>query len=374
MNFTSARMIPRMMICLAVSVAALLILAFPTAAQKNMEITDQAGRKVSLPADPQRIVCLGPGCLRLVVYLGAQGKVVGIESMEKRFPGGRPYYLAYPDLGKLPTVSPGGPAGINKKPDLDSLLAVNPQVVFVTYMQGELADQVQALLGVPVVVLSYGPFASFDPQVVCRSLGLLGEILGRQARAAELTAFFDRVQADLVKRSAVSGARAKAYVGGIGFKGAHGLESTDAEYVPFRWLHTDNLAAGPGRKAHVFLDKEELLRLDPEVIFVDGGGLVLVSGDYAKNPKYYDSLGAFRSGRVHLLHPFNWYTTNLGTMLADSYAMGKVLHPKGFVDVDPAAKADEIYTFLLGRPVHAAMVKSYGPLGGKPPFLEQAKP
>ena len=93
---------------------------------------------------------------------------------------------------------------------------------------------------------------------------------------------------------------------------------------PFRWLNTDNLAAGPGRKAHVFLDKEELLRLDPEVIFVDGGGLVLVSGDYAKNPKYYDSLGAFRSGRVHLLHPFNWYTTNLGTMLADSYAMGKV--------------------------------------------------
>lgn len=373
MNSKSARMIPRILLCLAAA-AALFISALPAAAQATREITDQAGRKVRLPADPQRIVCLGPGCLRLIVYLGARDKVVGIESMEKRFPGGRPYYLAHPDLGKLPTVSPGGPAGINKKPDLDSLMAVRPQVVFITYMHAEMANQVQELLGVPVVVLSYGPFASFAPEAVYKSLSIAGDILGKEQRAAELTAFFEKVQADLVKRSAASGKRARAYVGGIGFKGAHGLESSDADYVPFRWLHTDNLAAGQGRKNHVFLDKEELLRLDPEVIFIDGGGLALVGGDYAKNPQYYTSLRAFRSDRVYVLHPFNWYTTNLGTMLADSYAMGRVLHPDGFQDVDPAAKADEMYTFLVGRPVHAAMVESYGALGGKPPFLKESKP
>ena len=60
----------------------------------RLEIVDTAGRKVTVPADPDRIVCLGPGCLRLIVYLQALDKVVGVEKMERRM-GGRPYYLAH---------------------------------------------------------------------------------------------------------------------------------------------------------------------------------------------------------------------------------------------------------------------------------------
>jgi iron complex transport system substrate-binding protein len=347
--------------------ASLLCQAAPAADTRT--IVDQTGRKVMVPANPSRVVCLGPGCLRLIVYLQAQDMVVGIEDMEKRFPDGRPYYLAYPELGKLPTISPGGPTGINKKPDLEGVLSVQPQVVFITYMQGPLADQVQSLLGVPVVVLSYGPFASFAPKVVYESLRLAGDILGKKARAEELVAFFDKAQADLTKRSTASGKRPKAYVGGIGFKGTQGIESSDAEYVPFRWLSTDNMAGGPGKKGHVFLDKENLLKMDPPVIFIDGGGLSLIEADYAKRPDYYGSMSAFRNGQVYVLHPFNWYTTNLGTMLADSYTMGKVLHPESFADVDPTVKVDQIYKFLMGKPVHAAMVKQYGQLGDKPGFL-----
>ncbi len=32
--------------------------------------------------------------------------------------------------------------------------------------------------------------------------------------------------------------------------------------------------------------------------------------------------------------------------------MGKVLYPDRFKDVNPEKKADEIYTFLVGKPVY----------------------
>ncbi|MDO5846275.1 MAG: iron ABC transporter substrate-binding protein, partial [Methanocorpusculum sp.] len=34
------------------------------------------------------------------------------------------------------------------------------------------------------------------------------------------------------------------------------------------------------------------------------------------------------------------------------YYIGKLLYPEQFADIDPAKKADEIYTFLDGAPVY----------------------
>jgi len=350
----------------------LLALAAPAAAADTLSLTDLAGRQVRVPANPQRIVCLGPGCLRLIVYLQAQDKVAGIEGLEKRWPGGRPYYEAHPELGKLPTITPGGVPGINNLPDLEGVLKVRPQVVFVTYMQKDKAQRMQNLLGIPVVVLSYGPFASFD-KVIYDSLRLAGRILGKGKRAQAVVDYLEAQQKELARRGAAVGKGPGAYVGGIGFKGAHGLESTDPNYLPFRWVGANNLAARLAKSGHLMVDKEKLLALNPAYIFLDGGGLILVAADYAKHPAFYRNLRAFQKRRVYLLFPFNWYTTNLGTALADAYAIGKVLQPKAFVDVDPPAKADEIYTFLNGKPVYASMAKRYGPLGGEPPFLSGDK-
>ncbi|BEQ14602.1 iron ABC transporter substrate-binding protein [Desulfoferula mesophila] len=360
----------RLFICI---LAGLMLLTLPSLARAadTLQITDMTGRKVSVPLNPSRIVCLGPGCLRLIVYLKAQDKVVGIEAFEKRFPGGRPYYYATPALGKLPAITPGGVPAINNLPDLEGVLKVRPQVVFATYLQKAKADQLQSLLNIPVVVLSYGPFASFD-KVVLDSILLAGRILGKDQRAQEVVKRLEGWQADLGRRGQEAKRHAGAYVGGIGFKGTHGLESTDPNYLPLRWVGAKNLAATQGKTGHLMLDKEQLLGLNPEYVFVDGGGLALVAADYDKKPEFYKNLRAFQEGKVYLLHPFNWYTTNLGTALADSYAIGKILEPEAFQDVNPAAKADEIYVFLVGKPVYATMAKRYGPLGSTPSFLKKA--
>jgi hypothetical protein len=86
------------------------------------------------------------------------------------------------------------------------------------------------------------------------------------------------------------------------------------------------------------------LTLDPDIIFIDAAGLPLVADDVARNSGFYKGLKAFSRRRVYILHPFNWYTTNIDTALADAYAMGKILYGKQFEDIYPERKADEIYT------------------------------
>lgn len=59
-------------------------LLVPGASAGSLQVTDMAERQVTVPDDPERIICLGPGTLRLIVYLQAESKVVGVEAMEKR--------------------------------------------------------------------------------------------------------------------------------------------------------------------------------------------------------------------------------------------------------------------------------------------------
>lgn len=350
-----------------------LLLSLSVAAARTVTITDAAGRPVSAPKDPKRIVCIGPGALRLIVYLQAENKVVGVEDMEKANPGGRPYWLAHPELSKLPRCGPGGPSGINKKPDLEAVLSLSPEVIFITYMEEGLADEVEQTLGIPVVVLSYGKFATFDDGVF-DSIRIAGTVLGRENRARSVIDYINGLRDELIRRgeSFPEEKKPSVYVGGIGYKGAYGIESTEQHYIPFDWVGTKNLAEQTAASvgSHVFMDKEMLLKLNPEVIFIDGGGLDLTREDYRKKPEYYNALSAFAAKRVYTLHPFNWYTTNIGTALCDAFAIGKILYPDAYRDIDPEKKADEIYTFLVGTPVYEAMKKNYGKIGQTAPFIQ----
>ncbi|ABA90291.1 metal ABC transporter, periplasmic metal-binding protein, HemV-2 family [Syntrophotalea carbinolica DSM 2380] len=353
--------------------AGFLVLSSHCMAARTLRVTDMAGRQVTVPFDPERIVCIGPGALRLMVYLQAASKIAGVEDMEKMNPGGRPYWIAHPELSMLPRCGPGGPAGINKKPDLEALLAVRPQVIFATYMDASLADEVQRTLNIPLIVLNYGALATFD-EAVYDAMRIAGKILNREKRAEEVVSYIESLREDLRMRTRdiPEDTKPTVYIGGIGYRGAHGIESTEQRYIPFDWVGADNVAKKVTARigSHVAMDKEILLKLNPEVVFIDGGGLSRVREDYRKKPEFYHALKAFSTRRVYTLHPFNWYTTNIGTALADAYAIGKILYEKPFKDIDSQHKADEIYTFLVGKPVYASMQKDYGPIGQTAPFLK----
>lgn len=67
-----------------------------------------------------------------------------------------------------------------------------------------------------------------------------------------------------------------------------------------------------------------------------------------------------RAGELYAFLPYNAYTTNIETAIADAYFIGKTLYPDRFVDIDPAAKADEVHRALLGTGVYRQTVDTYG--------------
>ncbi|AEF97067.1 iron ABC transporter substrate-binding protein [Methanotorris igneus] len=327
---------------------------------EKIKITDMLGREVEVPKEVNRIVAIGPGCLRLITYLNATDKVVGVEDSEKKWSiYGRPYRIAHPEFANLPTI---GKAGPNPKPYPEEIIKVNPDVIFACYITKEQADDLQQKTGIPVVVLSYGRLATFNNKDLFKSIELAGKILGKEERAEEVIKFIKDCLTDLNNRTSdiPDSKKPKVYVGGIGFKGMHGIESTSCNYPPFMAVNAKNVVDELNQSSHVFINKEQLLKWDPDIIFIDEGGLKLVIEDYKKNPDYYNSLKAFKNGNVYGLLPYNFYTTNVGTALADAYFIGKVIYPDRFEDIDPEKKADEIYTFLVGKPVYSVMKEKLG--------------
>ena len=109
----------------------------------------------------------------------------------------------------------------------------------------------------------------------------------------------------------------------------------------------------------VTVAKEKLLQWDPQVLFLDLSTLQLegeASGLWqVRNDSALQTLSGVQKRKVYGLLPYNWYTKNYGSILSNAYFIGKVLYPDRFGDVQPAAKADEIYEFLVGRPVFDQM-------------------
>lgn len=322
-------------------------------------VTDLVGRTVEVDAPVEKVAAIGPGALRLVCYTGDASKVVGIENMEKQYSTGRPYILANPELLDLQVIGQGGP---DSTPDPEMLMNVDPDVIFVAYLvDSSKADELQSKTGIPVVVLSYGQLGTFDEEVLT-SIELVGQITGSQERAGEVVEYLNECQADLQDRTAdiPDSEKPTVYAGGLGMKGTHGIESTSGDFPPFTSINAKNVVDETGTDGSVMIDKEQLLEWNPDFIFIDESGLGMVKEDYAANPSFYDSLSAAKDGSLYGYLPYNYYTTNIGTALADSYFMGKTIYPDAFQDIDPPEKADEIYQFLVGKPLYERMAEDFG--------------
>jgi iron complex transport system substrate-binding protein len=342
------------------------------AASGTTTITDGFGRTVAVPAHLTQIVCSGSGCLRYIVYLGAQDTVVGVDSIEKKVQPqeGRAYAITNPQFAKLPLIGE-----YRGKDDPEKIIGIGPEVIFKTgaagtsyATSGAEADTLQNKTGIPVIAFPYGSLRTDAEKAEFYSaLRLMGKTLGKDARAEELIAYIDDVTADLEKRTKdiPVDQQKTVYIGGVSSAGAHGIISTEPAYPPFTWVHAKNIAAGSDTQ-HADISKEVIVEGDPEFLFIDVGTTQMDNdgaiGELKTNPAFAN-LKAVKSGNVYGVLPYNFYSINYETVLADAYFIGKTLYPDRFSDIDPQAKADEIYTKFVGKPAFSAINSQYKDLG-----------
>ncbi|AKJ39806.1 iron ABC transporter substrate-binding protein [Methanosarcina barkeri] len=337
-------------------------------------LTDGYGREVTIPENVEQVVCSGAGCLRYLVYLQAQDDVVGVDSLEKEKSEveGRPYVLANPQLKDYPLIGE-----FRGNDDPEKIIAISPQVILKTGTSGQStasngadADALQNKTGIPVVMFPYGSLKNEEQKSeIYSSLRIMGQVVGKQERAEEVINYINATMQDLENRTAdiPESERKTAYIGGVSMAGAHGIISTEPAYPPFLWVNANNVASGMGAD-HADIAKEALVDWDPEYIFVDVGTLLLGNegaiGEL-KNDTSLSGLSAVKNKKVYGVIPYNYYSTNYESVLANAYFVGKVLYPDRFEDIDPEAKADEIYTFFVGKPVFSDLNKQHANLGFK---------
>lgn len=306
-------------------------------------ITDGAGRQVQVPEKVESIVCVGVGALRYSCYMGAADLVVGVEDCEKEPVISRLYnFVNIEKFRDLPVI------GTNGVPYAEEIVNVAPDVIVMSKYASVDADELQEKTGTPVVVVP-GSDTTLD-EAAFETIRILGELYGKQTRAGELTDYLKGLQADLLARTKdiPDSEKPTVYVGGVSFKGHHGFEGTEAFFGPFALIGAKNLADTTGQTGAFNIDLEQVLTWDPDVIFIDFNGLSLINQDYAQNPDYYNALTAVQEGRVYSQISFRSNASNLETALADAYYAACVLYPAQFADIDPVAKAGEIFQMLLG--------------------------
>ncbi|OBZ35148.1 MAG: hypothetical protein A9957_01090 [Methanohalophilus sp. DAL1] len=350
---------------------------------ETLTITDSYGRQVVINDNIEHTICVGPGALRYLCYLGEQDTVVGVEDIEQWEESidspERPYRIANPqfaDSEKYPYIG-----AFRGKYDAESILTLNPapDVIFYTYSSAEDADKLSSDVGIPVVGLNYG---NTGDENMKQSLQIMGKIMDKEQRANEVITFFEEEIAELNERTKDK-ETPTAYIAGINSRGSHGILSTQPDYPPFEYVNVNNVASGVSKTGDwegYQIGDDALFKWDSnpgiDYIFVDLGTYEFSeNGNTHTNEKYgissfatggvYAELDAAKNDEIYGVMPYNWYTTNHGNVLADAWYVGKVVYPSEFQDVSPQEKANEIYSFLyaespVNEDIYETMTDNFG--------------
>ena len=288
--------------------------------------SDMSGRDFKVESQG-KLIFLGPGALRLGVYLGLDDRLAGIEAIEKRPKSLAPYrewLQKHQDLEKLPVVSQGGPGVM---PSLEALIKSDAKLIIASFMEPSTAKLIEEKTKIPVFLVHYGNgYGGKEEKLsaVKKSLLSLGKVTGKEKRATFILEELNKEE-NILKNLHFK--KHSVYIGGMGYKGAQGIGSTESTYIPFEFLGLKN-AITPKKLGHQQVDIETLLRYNPEVIFLDKFGKKIIDKEQKEKKIFFEALKAFKTKQIHWLPPYNYYNTNIENCYSNAWEIAKILEAK----------------------------------------------
>ena len=346
------------------------------AAQDTVTVTDMIGRQVEIvPGSYQRIVCIGAGALRLYSYVGDVSLLCGVEDIDnmslserpQMFDGvARPYVMVYgDDFAALPSCGVGGPNA--QAAEAEKILSCTPDLIISEYEDTEKEDALQQQVGVPVVTLRTGVDGVFGEEFN-DSVTLLGQVLGKETRAAELLAFVAAETADIQARTAdiTEDSKPAVYICGLGNWGTTNHLMTVEDYSTFRVANIKNVVTDLGTKGVQPIEAEKFTALgaDMDIMLMDAAAVKNIRPLYAEDSGIFDSCRAWQNGEVYLEMAYNAYYTNYEIALANAWFAGKCAYPDRFEDIDMTEKLNEITGAFLGMGIAEDIYRMPNSFGG----------
>lgn len=323
-------------------------------------ITDIYGRRVEIPAQVERIASIG-GAARILTYAGCADRLIGVTEMDKSNVAAMPYSVV--NAKHFQAISTVGTGGSKDTVFHEELISLSPDVI-IALTDIDTVNDVQEKTGIPVVAIY--PTDMFDESLFT-SLSIIGSVMGTEEHCQKVIDYIKECRDDLYNRTKdiEDDEKPTVYAGAVSFRGARGFEGTYGAYPPFDAIGAINVVDETGEKGGIIIDLEKVVVWDPDIIFLNPANMNLVNDHYRTNRSFYESLTAVREGRVYSQIPYNYNWTNIEIAIADTYYAGKIIFPDAFEDIDPIAKADEIFEVMLGQPFYRQLEEAgctFGPI------------
>lgn len=166
---------------------------------KEVTITDHAGREVKVTGNYEKIVSGYYISTSMLVSLGLNDKLVGIESKAEK----RPLYkLAARELLQLPKV------GTAKDFDLEGCIALKPDLVI---LPKKLTEQAKTLSDAGITVIVINPE---NEKLLKESIEMVATATGTTEKAKKLLSYYDEQYAKLEKLTKDSKEKPSVYLAG----------------------------------------------------------------------------------------------------------------------------------------------------------------
>jgi ABC-type Fe3+-hydroxamate transport system substrate-binding protein len=279
---------------------------------------DTLGRAVQIPHAPQRLVSLVPSITEVLFSFGWGQQVVGITD-----------YCTEPAAAVTTKTKVGG----TKNPDITTVLALHPDLVFAVAEENRRQDVEQlAAAGVPVYV--------FEPRTVRDGIDLLWRVAELLDCRSEVMAQIQAIEQDYAETMALVARHQRVRVFCPIWKDPY-MTINEETYVHdvLRVCGGDNifahrqrrfpLAADLGQQPEVTDERyterdrryprvtlEEMATLHPEVIFLPDEPYVFSETDMADFMPFPE-VPAIRDGRIYLVDGkmVSWYGPRIGHSL-----------------------------------------------------------
>jgi iron complex transport system substrate-binding protein len=301
-------------------------------------VVDATGREIRLAAPARHVYAAGPPA-SVLVFAIAPEKLLGwtraFRPDEAQFVA--PRYAALPELGRL--TGRGNTANVEVVLKADADLIVDIGSTRPTL--ASLAARVQEQTGIP--------YALFDGRLESTPAALraLGRLMGEEARAEKLAAWFEGELASVRERVArVPEAERPAVYYGRGPAGLQTGGNGSITVEALELLGARNVAAEAPPNL-VTVSFEQVILWNPEVILTSDPNFWQRAW---RDPRWQATL-AVQAKRVYLSPhlPFGWFDFPPGAnRLLGLWWAGKLLYPKQF-DVDLRQKVIEFHRRFYHR-------------------------